>query len=161
MASRKKESAPSDVVTSTHTKMAWWIWVLVAFLLLIMEFHATTAHIGFFAVGAFLVAIIVGAGIPMPLWGQLLTFSISSVVLLVFVRPVVVRKLGLNITKVVDTLIGEQAVVLTDLPVAAEGKAEMRGSTWTARNVGETPLEKGQRCVVSQVVGLTIHVRAS
>jgi membrane protein implicated in regulation of membrane protease activity len=83
------------------------------------------------------------------------------VILLLFVRPVVVRKLGFNVTKVVDTLIGEQAVTLVDLPVSAEGKAEMRGSTWTARNVGETPLLKGQRCVVEQVVGLTIHVRAS
>jgi membrane protein implicated in regulation of membrane protease activity len=141
--------------------MAWWIWVLAAFLLLTVEFFATTAHVGFFAIGAFLVAIIVGAGIPMPLWGQLLTFSISSVILLIFVRPVIVRKLGFNVTKVVDSLIGERAIVLSDLPVSAEGKAEMRGSTWTARNVGETPLTKGQRCVVEQVVGLTIHVRAS
>jgi membrane protein implicated in regulation of membrane protease activity len=141
--------------------MEWWVWVLVAFLLLTIEFFATTAHIGFFAIGAFLVALIVGVGIPMPLWGQLLTFSISSVILLVFVRPVVVRKLGFNVTKVVDSLVGEQAVVLADLPVSGEGKAEMRGSTWTARNVGETPLTKGQRCIVEQVVGLTIYVRAS
>jgi membrane protein implicated in regulation of membrane protease activity len=141
--------------------MEWWVWVLAAFLLLTIEFFATTAHVGFFAIGAFLVALIVGVGIPMPLWGQLLTFSISSVILLIFVRPVVVRKLGFNVTKVVDTLVGEQAVVLADLPVSAEGKAEMRGSTWTARNVGETPLTKGQRCIVEQVVGLTIYVRAS
>jgi membrane protein implicated in regulation of membrane protease activity len=37
----------------------------------------------------------------------------------------------------------------------------MRGSTWTARNVGETQLLKGQRCVVEKVVGLTLYVRAS
>ncbi|MDP9361719.1 MAG: NfeD family protein [Acidobacteriota bacterium] len=141
--------------------MEWWVWVLAAFLLLTIEFFATTAHIGFFAVGAFLVAILVGAGVPIPLWAQLLTFAISSVVLLVFVRPVVVRKLGLSTTRIVDTFVGEQAIVLADLPIAAEGKAEMRGSTWTARNIGETPLLKGQRCVVEQVVGLTIHVRAS
>jgi membrane protein implicated in regulation of membrane protease activity len=141
--------------------MAWWIWVLAAFLLLTIEFFATTAHIGFFAIGAFLVAILVGAGVPMPLWGQLLTFSISSVILLVFVRPIVVRKLGLSVTKNVDALVGEQAVVLSDLAPADEGKAEMRGSTWTARNVGETPLIKGQRCIVEKVVGLTIYVRAS
>src|SRR5258706_270238 len=103
--------------------MAWWIWVLAAFLLLTIEVFATTAHVGFFALGALLVAIIVGAEIPMPLWGQLLTFSISSVVLLIFVRPVVVRKLGFNITKVVDTLVGEQAIALVDLPVAGEGRA--------------------------------------
>jgi inner membrane protein len=141
--------------------MEWWVWVLVAFLLLTIEFFATTAHVGFFAIGAFLVAILVGAGVPIPLWAQLLTFAISSVVLLVFVRPVVVRKLGLSTTHIVDTLVGEQAIVLTDLAVAAEGKAEMRGSTWTARNIGEAPLLKGQRCSVERVVGLTIYVRAS
>lgn len=140
--------------------MNWWVWILVAFLLLTIEFFATTAHIGFFAVGAFLVAILVGAGVPIPLWGQLLIFAISSVILLVFVRPIVVRKLGLNKTRVVDTLIGEQAIVLDDLPVAAEGRAEMRGSTWTARNIGETSILKGQRCVVEKVTGLTLHVRA-
>ena len=87
--------------------------------------------------------------------------AVQTVTYPVFVRPVIVRKLGFNVTKVVDSLIGERAIVLSDLPVSAEGKAEMRGSTWTARNVGETPLTKGQRCVVEQVVGLTIHVRAS
>ncbi|HEX3068124.1 MAG TPA: NfeD family protein [Thermoanaerobaculia bacterium] len=141
--------------------MEWWFWVLLAFLLLTVEFFATTAHIGFFAVGAFIVAILVGLGLPIPLWAQLLTFAISSVVLLIFVRPVVVRKLGLSKTHVVDTMVGEQAIVLVDLAVAAEGKAEMRGSTWTARNVGETQLLKGQRCVVEKVVGLTLYVRAS
>lgn len=44
------------MVTSSLTKMEWWVWVLVAFLLLTIEFFATTAHIGFLAVGAFLVA---------------------------------------------------------------------------------------------------------
>lgn len=141
--------------------MEWWVWVLAAFLLLTIEFFATTAHIGFFAVGAFLVAILVGVGLDIPLWAQLLTFAISSVVLLVFVRPVIVRKLGLSKTHIVDTLLGEQAIVLSDVAVAGEGKAEMRGSTWTARNIGETALLKGQRCVVDRVVGLTIYVRAS
>ena len=141
--------------------MEWWFWVLVAFLLLTIEFFATTAHIGFFAVGAFIVAILVGVGFVIPLWAQLLIFAISSVVLLVFVRPVIVRKLGLSKTHIVDTLVGEQAVMMTDLAVGDQGKAEMRGSTWTARNIGETPLLKGQRCVVEKVSGLTIHVRAS
>jgi membrane protein implicated in regulation of membrane protease activity len=141
--------------------MEWWFWVLVAFLLLTIEFFATTAHVGFFAVGAFIVAILVGVGFVIPLWAQLLIFAISSVVLLVFVRPVIVRKLGLSKTHIVDTLVGEQAVVMTDLAVGDQGKAEMRGSTWTARNIGETPLLKGQRCVVEKVSGLTIHVRAS
>lgn len=141
--------------------MVWWVWVLAGFALLTVEFFATTAHVGFFAVGAFLVAILVGAGVPLSLEWQLLIFAVSSVVLLVFVRPLVLRKLGMNKTPIVDTLVGETAVALADLPPAGEGRAELRGSTWTARNVGETPLIKGQRCVVERVVGLTIEVKAS
>ena len=60
----------------------------------------------------------------------------------------------------VDTLIGERALAIDDMPVAGFGKAEMRGSTWSARNVGETPLVRGQRCVVERVEGLLLHVRA-
>lgn len=142
--------------------MPWWVWVLAAFLLLTVEFFATTAHIGFFAVGAFLVAALVGAGAGGPLWFQLLLFSLSSVILLVFVRPVVVRRLGLNKNPVVDPpLDGHEATVLEEMAVAADGRAEMRGSTWSARNVGSTPLARGQRCVVEKVVGLTLHVRAT
>jgi membrane protein implicated in regulation of membrane protease activity len=140
--------------------MSWWIWVLVAFLLLTIEFFSTTMHIGFFAVGAFLVAILVGAGVAIPLWGQLLVFAITSVVALVFVRPVIVRKLGMNRTPVVDSMIGEEAVATAEIAAGAIGKAELRGSTWNARNVGETTITVGQRCTVERIDGLVLHVRA-
>lgn len=139
--------------------MAWWIWVLAAFLLLTIEFFSTTAHIGFFAVGAFLVAILVGAGLSIPLWSQLLIFAISSVVLLIFVRPIVVKKLGLNKVPVVDTLVGMRAKALDDIAISAGGKAELRGSTWSARNIGAAPLTRGQECVVDHVEGLTLFVK--
>ncbi len=141
--------------------MPWWIWVLAAFLLLIIEFFSTTAHIGFFAIGAFIVAILVGAGASMPLWSQLLIFAISSVVLLIFVRPIIVRKLGLNKVVVVDTFVGERATALDDIAVAGNGRAELRGSTWSARNVGATPLNRGQECIVDRIDGLTLCVRGA
>ena len=140
--------------------MEWWVWVLVAFLLLTIEFFSTTMHIGFFAVGAFLVAILTGMGIAGPLWVQLLTFAITSVVALIFVRPYVVQRLGLSRTVVVDTMIGEEAIAIAEIAPAAIGKAELRGSTWSARNVGETTLATGQRCTVARVDGLLLHVKA-
>ena len=141
--------------------MVWWIWVLAAFLLLIIEFFTTTAHVGFFAVGAFLVAILVSLGAGGPLWFQLIFFATSSVVLLIFVRPIIVRKLGLNKTPVVDSMSGAHAFALEDMGVEGDGRAEMRGTTWSARNIGETPLARGQKCVVDRVVGLTLYVRAA
>jgi len=141
--------------------MAWWVWVLAAFLLLIIEFFTTTAHVGFFAVGAFLVAILVGLDVAGPLWFQLMLFAVSSVVMLIFVRPVIVRKLGLNKTPVVDAIAGEHAIALEDMASESDGRAEMRGTTWSARNVGATPVARGQKCVVDRVVGLTLYVRAA
>ena len=57
-----------------------------------------------------------------------------------------------------DSMVGEVATVLEDLPVQAAGKAELRGSTWTVRNVGESPLTKGQRSQVIRVDGLTLWI---
>ncbi len=141
--------------------MSWWIWVLVGLLLLSVEFVSSTMHVGLFAVGAFVVAILVAFGVEMPLWGQLVTFTSVSIVSVIFVRPLIVRKLKLDEKKIVDTLIGEQALALDDIAPAAIGKAEMRGTTWSARNVGETGLARGQRCVVAHVEGLLLHIRAA
>lgn len=141
--------------------MSWWIWVLIGVALLAVEFASTTMHLGLFAVGAFVVAILVAAGVDMPLWGELVTFTGVSVFALLFVRPVIVRKLRLNATKTVDSLVGEQAIALDEIGPSGVGKAEMRGTTWSARNVGETVLVRGQRCVVAAVEGLVIHIRAS
>jgi membrane protein implicated in regulation of membrane protease activity len=49
---------------------------------------------------------------------------------------------------------------MDDLQPAGIGKAEMRGSTWNARNVGETVLRRGQRATVEHVEGLVLYVRA-
>lgn len=141
--------------------MSWWIWVLIAFAILALEMTASTMHIGFFAVGALVVAALVGFGVVLPLWAQLLIFTVVSLVAFFFLRPVLVRKLKLDQKKVVDSMVGEQAIALEDMAVGERGRAEMRGTTWGARNVGETALIRGQRCVVADVDNLMIHVRAS
>ncbi|HEV7242481.1 MAG TPA: NfeD family protein [Thermoanaerobaculia bacterium] len=141
--------------------MAWWIWVLIGFALLALELTAVSLHVGFFAIGAFVVGILVALGIDLPLWAQVLVFTSVSVFSFLFLRPIVVRKLKLDQKRVVDTLVGEQATAMEEIPVQGLGKAEMRGTTWSARNIGETVLNRGQRCVVMAVEGLVIHVRAS
>ena len=140
--------------------MDWWIWTLIGFFFLALEFVTTTMHSAFFAAGAFLVAILVAVHLNLPLWGQLLIFTLFSLITLLIIRPLVVKKLKLSSTKYVDTMVGEQAIAMDDIGVAAFGKAEMRGSTWNARNVGETALTRGQRCVVEKVEGLVLHLKA-
>lgn len=141
--------------------MTWWIWILIGFALLALELSAVSLHVGFFAVGAFVVGLLLVFGVPLSLTWQIVVFTGVSLAAFFFVRPVLVRRLKLDQKKVVDSLVGEQAMAMEEIPVQGIGKAEMRGTTWSARNVGETVLNRGQRCVVAEVDGLVIHVRAS
>jgi membrane protein implicated in regulation of membrane protease activity len=141
--------------------MPWWIWVLFGLLLLAIELASSTFHIGLFAIGAFTVALLVAFGVEMPLWAELMIFTTVSVVAIVVVRPILIRKLGLDQKRVVDTLVGEAALPLSDIAPKDMGKAEMRGTSWNARNIGETVLSRGQRCVVTAIEGLVIHIRAA
>lgn len=141
--------------------MTWWIWILIGFALLALEVGATTLHLGFFAVGAFIVGILVGLGVDVPLWAQFAIFTATSVFTFIFIRPIAVRKLRLDEKKIVDSLVGETAITTEEIGPNGLGRAEMRGTTWSARNVGETVLNKGQRCAVVEVEGLVLHVRAS
>ncbi|HYC90319.1 MAG TPA: NfeD family protein [Thermoanaerobaculia bacterium] len=145
----------------TLATMAWWVWIVIGFVLLASEFVSGSLHIAFFSIGAFVVGILVGAGLDLPLWSQLLIFTATSLFAFFFLRPIAVRKLKLDQKKVVDSLVGEQATAMEEIAPQAIGRAELRGTTWSARNVGETVLNRGQRCVVTGVEGLTIHIRTA
>jgi inner membrane protein len=60
----------------------------------------------------------------------------------------------------VDSMVGEVAIALEALPAGATGKAELRGTPWTTKNVGPTAFLKGQRGKVTNVDGLTLWITA-
>jgi membrane protein implicated in regulation of membrane protease activity len=60
----------------------------------------------------------------------------------------------------VDSLIGETAVPLADIGPGEVGRAELRGTVWSARNSGEAPIARGQRCRVVHVDRLMIFLVA-
>ena len=94
-------------------------------------------------------------------WMSWLLFSVFSVASLVILRPPLRRLMTADRGNVssVDTMGGETAIVLDDLPPGATGKAECRGSTWNAHNAGDKPLLKGQRSLVDRVDGITLWIK--
>lgn len=141
--------------------MAWWMWVLGGLLLLVIE---VTTPGGFFAVFFGLGAILVGTarafGWSGPAWVEWLLFTLLSVVsLLVFRRPLM-QRFNLSGGKPVDRFEDESAVVLEEVAPGAVGKAELRGTGWSARTAGGAVLARGQRCRVERVEGLTLWLRA-
>ncbi len=144
--------------------MAWWIWVIVGLLLLGAEMAVPGGIVFlFFGAAALVVGLLVAPGLDLPAWGEFALFSVLSVVLLYTLRGPIQRRLKRQDGRAaeIDSLRGETAVLAQNLAPGAEGKAELRGTTWSAHNVGGEPLEAGQACVVERVEGLTLYVRGN
>ena len=58
----------------------------------------------------------------------------------------------------VDTLIGATAVASDNIAINGIGKVEMRGTSWSARNISDKPLRPGDRAKVARVEGLMLFV---
>ena len=141
--------------------MAWWIWVLGGLVLLVAE---VTTPGGFFAIffgaGAILVGVLKALGWAGPSWAEWAVFTVLSLFSLGFFRKPLMRRFSLSSGKPVDRMEGERALVTEDVAPGGVGKAEMRGASWTARTAGDAILEKGHRCLVERVEGLTLWLRA-
>lgn len=141
--------------------MEWWIWILLGLLLLLAELLTPGGfYIIFFGIGAVVVGVLAGFNAAGPLWFQFILFSILSVLTLWLFREKLLQLTQGERRKNVDSLVGETAVATEEIHLNAVGKAELRGTSWNARNVGDRPLTRGQRCIVERVEGLTIFVRA-
>jgi inner membrane protein len=141
--------------------MPWWAWILFGLILVGVEAATTTLHVGFFGAGAVVVGILVGAGVLDPPWAQWLAFTIVSVSMLGLLRRPLLRRFKLDVdSDHIDAITGETAIALEEIAPNGMGRAELRGSTWSARNSGERKIDRGDRCVVERVEGLTLHIRS-
>lgn len=115
----------------------------------------------FFGAGAIAVGLLGLAGWQPSVPVQGLVFlAVSTASLLLFRKPLVDRfQSSIPKTKV-DSLVGETAVAMEEIPAGGMGKAELRGSAWSARNLGDEPIQLKQRVRVVRIDGLTLDVRA-
>lgn len=146
--------------------MPWWAWVILGFLLLLAELVTPGGfYFLFFGAGAIVVGIVAVAGFGGPAWFQWAMFSVFSLATLgVLRKPLLERFRGrprdLPSSDDVDALVGETAIALEQIVAGGMGKVELRGSGWSARNLGSDALASGQRCKVETVEGLVLGVRS-
>ena len=141
--------------------MVWWYWMVLGLALLGAEMTTPGGfYILFFGLSALLVGTLAGLEVVSVDWLQWLLFSVIAVgSLLVFRGPLLARMNdGRDAHAPVDSMVGEVVIPLEALPAGATGRAELRGSTWTAKNVGPTDFRKGQRGKVTKVDGLTLWI---
>jgi membrane protein implicated in regulation of membrane protease activity len=141
--------------------MPWWLWMLFGLTLLLLEVQTFNSfYLLFFGTGALLVGLLDAVGLVEADWLQWLLFSVLSIATLALFRRPIMMRLATAGTDRVDNLVGETAIATEDIPSGGVGKAEMRGTVWTARNDGPTSLPKDTRCRVERVDGLMLWLRA-
>jgi inner membrane protein len=139
--------------------MEWWLWLLVGLAFTVLELASAGGfYLIFFGISALLLGVAGLFGLSGPAWVQWIAFAAMAVIMLAFFRGRLLRMLRPETDVAVDSLVGEIARTLDAIAPGAVGRAELRGSTWSARNAHSAALERGQRCRVQRVDGLMLFL---
>ena len=132
-----------------------WLFVIVA--AIVME-AATVALVSIWFVPSACIAMIL-ALCDVALWIQLLVFFAVFIILMIALKPVFKKNIGLKIVPTnADTVIGMQAVVTESIDnLRAQGQVKVRGQVWTARPSDEkTIYEAGEIVSVLAIEGVKL-----
>jgi hypothetical protein len=140
--------------------MVWWYWIFLGLALAGAEMLSPGGfYLLFFGIASIIVGALSGMEVVTTEWLQWLLFSGLAVLSLLLLRGPLLRMAQSQPAQEMDSMIGETAVLTEDLQPGHTGKAELRGSTWSVRNVGRSPLSIGERVTVTKVDGLTLWVK--
>ena len=123
------------------------IWFLIGFLCFLLEFVIPGLILFFFAVGAWIVAIL-SLFIDMTLNMQLVVFLGSSILTILLFRKWV-RKIiwtKKQSTELEDEFLGKTGKAVTFIGPGQNGKVDFKGTTWDARS-GDS-IEKGEDVII-------------
>lgn len=137
----------------------WWVWVVCGLALFGVEILVPgTFFFIFFGVGAF-VAGIIDLFFNISSEWEWAIFSIVSIVSMVAFRSRLKAK-GAKLSKgFSNSVAGSNARSIDDIAVGGEGNVELQGSNWSSKNVGTSPIAKGDSVVVVSQDGLKLTVK--
>jgi membrane protein implicated in regulation of membrane protease activity len=139
--------------------MTWWLWEVLGLALAVVELATPGGFfIIFFGISALVIGALVLGGLLGAAWIQWALFPLIALAALRLFRQPLLARIRMREKDDVDSLTGEVALAAGDIPPGGHGRAELRGTTWSAHNVGSTPLRAGQRSRVVAVHGLTIDI---
>ena len=139
--------------------MPWWAWLVVGLVLMVLELAAVDAafYLVFLGAAAVLVGVAESAGAGLPLWGQWLMYGVLAVASMVLFRRKLYERMrggeGFD-----NSTVGEVVEVAEDVPAGGRTRVAMRGSRWTATNVGTTALQAGDQARVVSVSGASVDI---
>lgn len=142
--------------------MPWWAWLIGGGVLVAIELVAVDAAFYFIFLGA--AAVLVGllqvAGGDLPAWGQWLLYAVFAVASMVLFRQKLYHRLrgGGGFDGGAE---GELVTVTEEVGVGGETRVAMRGTQWSARNVGEGAIAAGAEARIVHQAGAVLKIVAA
>ena len=135
-----------------------WFWVALVIILSLIEVFTLGLTTVWFAIGALVMVFLSFLKIPFSV--QFLIFLVISAVLLIFTRPLAIKKLKMGREKTnVDSLAGKHALVIKKITEFDAGEAKINGQVWTARSEDSSEIPEGTKCEIMRVEGVQLIVR--
>lgn len=123
------------------------IWFILGFIFFLLEFVVPGLILFFFAIGAWLVAIL-SLFIDLSLNNQLLIFLATSIITIIFFRKWVKKIMWIkrHSSEIEDEFIGKTGRAETYISPGQNGKVDFKGTSWDARS--EDIIEKGEQVII-------------
>ena len=135
-----------------------WIWVAITVICIFIETMTLSLTTIWFGISAFIMVFI--AFSPIPFVAQLTIFVVVALILLIFTRPIVKKKLNQKkIATNYERIIGQIAIVSKAVSLMDKGTIKINGMEWTAAVSEDINLEEGSKCVIEKIEGVTAYVK--
>ena len=136
-----------------------WVWVAVTIICVVIESLTLALTTIWFGISAFVMVFL--AFTPLPFVAQVFIFVALAMVLLIFTRPIVKKKLSQKqIATNYERIIGQIAVVTKKITAIDKGSVKINGMEWTAAVREDVVLEEGSKCIVEEIAGVTAYVKS-
>lgn len=136
------------------------IWAVIGFVLFLLEFVLPGLILFFFALGAWIVAILC-LFLDLSVNTQLIIFLISSVVTVLLLRKWLSKILSERKHRselLEDEFLGKTAKAETSISPGENGKVEFKGTTWQAAS--KDKIEKGENVIIIGNESILLHVKS-
>jgi membrane protein implicated in regulation of membrane protease activity len=135
-----------------------WIWVVLTVIFTIIEGVTLGLTTIWFAIAALIMVFV--SFLPVPFVYQIIIFLCLSAALLIFTRPIAVKKFKTGRVKTnVDSLAGKHALVTKQIGEFDKGEVKISGQIWSARSEDASIINEGAKCEIVRVEGVHAIVR--
>lgn len=135
------------------------IWLIASAVMFILEIFTIGFLLFFPAIGAFLAFLcaIFGASLQV----QVVIFILTSVLLIVFIRPIVAKLFKTkDVAMNSETVIGKNAVVIKEIDnLHGKGQVKVAGEIWSAVSSENDKIEEGAAVIVLKIEGVKLIVK--